>query len=160
MKITKYIMLLLLTTSLLLIPGAYADKNSVNTSSVDTMVNITISEAYYADLDNDGYEDDVFVETQLAFTGSSSSYNFDYYIVLTLPSGLSYTYSFAASSKVDFLTIGNYFWSHASEAGWYNVDIHIVMRTGGVALTSESLIFDPPGGTGGADPINISFTFY
>lgn len=135
-------------------------KNDLGTSSVsDAMVYIDITTAYYADLEGDGLENDVFVGVRLTFEGAST-YNFDYYIFLTLPSGAEFGYMFSAATRMEVLNIDNYFWNHATESGWYEVAVYMVLRTGGAQVISESLIFDPPGGSGGADPIGVSIVIY
>ena len=127
--------------------------------SSDPTVSINITTAYYADLEGDGLENDIFVGVVLSFVGAST-YSFDYYIFLTLPSGTEYGYTFSAATKTEILNLDNYLWNHATEAGWYKVTIYIVLKTGGAQLVTESLIFDPPGGSGGADPIGTSVVIY
>jgi hypothetical protein len=93
----------------------------------------------------------------LKFLGANS-YNFDYFVYLTLPSGLQFNYAISLSSRLQILELNNYFWNHAIETGWYHVEVFVVMRTGGIALSSSDLIFDPPGGSGGSDPISFSLS--
>ncbi|MCY3414962.1 MAG: hypothetical protein INQ03_25150 [Candidatus Heimdallarchaeota archaeon] len=158
MNLSKFIKIAILF-AVLLVPGmASAGKNDYLLSETVEMVSINISEAYYADLEGDGLENDVFVGVDLYLSGRDA-YNFDYYIFLTLPSGLQFSYAYAFSAKTDYIYFGNYFWQHALEPGWYDVEVFIVMRSGGLTVSSEALIFDPPGGTGGSDPISFSLIF-
>ena len=119
---------------------------------------IDIQEAYYADLEGDGVEDDVFVGVQLSFFGSSV-YNFYWCICLTLPSGAEFGYAIALAAHTNLAYLGNYFWNHATESGDYTVIVYTVLRTGGVSIFSDFLVFDPPGGTGGSDPIRFTLEF-
>lgn len=147
-------MLLILLIISLLTSQVSADR-TLKTNSDSVAVTIMIHEAYYADLENDGIENDIFVSVELSFSGSNS-YNFDYLIYLTLPSGHVFNYYISLSSRVQTLNMGNYFWNHALESGWYHVEASVILRTGGIALTSSDLVFDPPGGSGGSDPISFN----
>ena len=139
--------------------NASAGSNKVSTLDNDKpYILIDIQEAYYADLEGDGMEDDVFVGVELAFFGASV-YNFDYYIFLTLPSGAEFGYAVALAAHTDLAYFGNYFWNHATEPGDYTVTVYTVLRTGGMTLFSDALVFDPPGGTGGSDPIRFDLVF-
>ena len=139
--------------------SATAGTNKASSLEVDKpYIQIDIQEAYYADLEGDGMEDDVFVGVELSFFGSSV-YNFDYYIFLTLPSGAEFGYAVALAAHTDVAYLGNFFWNHATESGDYKVTVHTVLRTGGITLFTDCVIFDPPGGTGGSDPIRFDLVF-
>ena len=111
---------------------------------------ITIVDALYTDLDDDGLEDDVFASVDLSLI-CGNRFNLEYYITLTLPSGLSFTYGYMINTRLDSFTMQNNFYNHAIESGDYQIDVYIVLKTGGISFSHNSVIFDPPGGTD-ADP--------
>ncbi len=113
-------------------------------------VAISIKEARYINLDNDNLEDDVMATVQLDIL-CSNRVNFEYYITLTLPSGRSFTYAYMINTRLNTLTLDNYFYNHAIERGDYKIDVEILLKTGGISYGHNDVIFDPPGGTD-ADP--------
>ncbi len=153
-KIFQFLILMIFIISLS--STSIGRQNSFSTETLnEPYIGIEITNAFYADLDGNGIEDDIFVQVDLSFFGASTI-NFDYYIILTLPSGESHAYTISLASHVDKLIIDNYFWNHATEPGWYTVEVHTVLRTGGVQILSDSMVFDPPGGSEGSDPIGFS----
>ncbi|MCY3414992.1 MAG: hypothetical protein INQ03_25300 [Candidatus Heimdallarchaeota archaeon] len=121
-------------------------------------VDISITEGYYADLDGDGAEDDVFVKVEFQILCANRA-NFDYYVQLTQPSGLNHMYAYHVNTRLNYLTFENFFWNHAIESGDYQADAWVVLKTGGTTLTHGNLIFDPPGGSG-TEPLLHSLRFY
>lgn len=146
------LLLLLLSISLgslTLTTGAPEKLLQSGTCSKPTII-LDITQGYYADTDGDGFEDDIFVETVMHILCTNRA-NFDYYITLTLPSGLSFTYAYQVNTRLNLLTFNNDFYDHGIESGDYKVDVQILLKTGGISYTSGSLIFDPPGHSG-TDP--------
>ncbi len=114
-------------------------------------INVDIEEAYYSDLDNDGFNDDVFVLLRFDLTGSSY-YEYGYLITLTLPSGTSYSYIVIVRSLVDTVYTKNYFWDHATECGDYTVTVQALLNVPYTFYDTDTEIFDPPGGSEGGKP--------
>lgn len=120
-------------------------KISTNTSPV---ISIQVKEAYYADLDGDGLEDDVYSQVEIRLSGANR-YNLDYWITLTLPSGENFVFGWFVSTRLTTLNIANNLYNTALEAGWYHLHIEVFMKTGGISYTNYEHWFDPPGD---ADP--------
>ncbi len=114
-------------------------------------MNVWIYDAYYGDLDNGGYQDDIHV-ILLFDLGYYSFYEVLYDITLTLPSGVSYTYTIYFLATYEYIRIDNEFLNYATESGDYQVEITALMVTPSYILDTASCIFDPPGGDGGAPP--------
>ena len=131
----------------LIMPTGVLSKNLTvqSQSSQGPQVNITIDDAYYSDLNNDGLEMDVFARVSLVFNGANR-YNMQYYITLTLPSGISWTYGYLINTRLDSIHLDNYFYNHAVEQGNYEITVQLVLKTCGVIYADASHIFDPPGG--------------
>ena len=154
----KYLVIPIIT-ALLLVSLSYGTRaarpNSVGISSEDSTepisISVRISEAYYADIDNDGLEDDIYSTVQIDLSGSQR-YFLDYYITLTLPSGLNFSYYYSINTVWSQLTIGNYFWNHAIEQGDYTLTVQAILWTGGISHAGHSYTFDPPGGSDEGDP--------
>ncbi|MBD3406047.1 MAG: hypothetical protein GF411_07985 [Candidatus Lokiarchaeota archaeon] len=128
-----------------LIPLASAQPRTVVSESTD----ISIIDAYYADLDGDNCEDDIKILLEFKFP-TDDSVRVDLNIWIELPSGLTYNvrvsvYRAPAQSilNIDGLNM-------ATESGWYTVTmLASVMGTGnGKYYITDQLIFDPPTGAG------------
>lgn len=107
-------------------------------------IKIVVREAYYSDLDSDGFEDDVYIRTELLLEGANR-YNFDYWLTLTLPSGVQFIFGWGINTRLNFLNIGNNLMNTALEPGWYDLHVEVIMKTGGISYTNTMHTFDPPG---------------
>ncbi len=123
--------------------------SSPTATAFESIVTVDISSAYYADLDGDSLEDDIFsqVDVVLAMTYNKG---IDYTITLTLPSGAQYSYSFKLYVSSKIFSINNYMYNLATESGWYQIDATITLRNG--VGGSDQIVFDPPGGSCCDDP--------
>ncbi len=130
---------------------AYASSVTVRSSNRQVSVTLSIVEAFYTDADGDGYEDDVVGYFDI-FLGGRQRYTMDISPALTLPSGESYTYLYTVNTRLSTLHCTMYFYDHALESGNYTFSVDIVLYTGGVAAGQTHYSFDPPGGSGDADP--------
>jgi hypothetical protein len=117
-------------------------------SSTSPIINIHVKEAYYADLDGDGSEDDVYTQVDLTMSGANR-YNLQYWITLTLPSGQEFVFGWIINTGRTTLNIANTLYNTALESGWYHLHIEVVMKTGGVSYTNYEHMFDPPGDADG-----------
>jgi hypothetical protein len=118
---------------------------------------VRIPFANYTDLSKNGIEDDVYAIVEVDLF-NNEVYTFDYYVKLTLPSGLYWEYLFVITTNVQSFKIIHHFYHHAIESGWYIIDVVLTLHTGAQFIVEETLIFDPPGGTSGSDPdLSISF---
>ncbi len=146
-------MMIAIFTVVLLIPSQFATAGApvFNTSTSDApSISVRVVEAYYADLDNDTFQDDIYALVRFSLSGAVR-YNFDYYVTLTLPSGYNFSYAFAINTGESF-ELNHYFFDHAIESGNYTLSVLVVLRTGGISTDSHVYVFDPPGASTGGDP--------
>ncbi len=143
--------LLICITALVLVAFSNVPTASAYTQNSD-YINVIIYDAYYGDLDQGGVDNDIHV-TLLFDLGYYAYYEIYYDISLTLPSGLTYTYRVHVLAWYEHIRIDNEFLNHATEAGDYKVEVVALMVFPSVILDSASLVFDPPGGDGGGDPV-------
>jgi len=158
----KKIFTLLLLGVLILIPGVFLTQARV---FKNPSITITITEAYYTNYGRSttNIENDIIVDfnveliKDIAIDSHAKVPNqLKLKCYMYLPSGQKYIYGFNLVTKDSFLSLRLIFYNHATESGWYTVEIHgSYFRTETVAI--DSLIFDPPGGTDGTDPPSIMF---
>ncbi|MCE7734947.1 MAG: hypothetical protein GPJ54_08730 [Candidatus Heimdallarchaeota archaeon] len=150
-----FIMTILLLVVVNSVSVSGVNPNSITSSSGcgDPYVSIRIASAYYADVDLDGDEDDVFAEV-LVDLYCSNRYQFDYYIYLTQPSGFQVYDALGVNTRLNQLTFSTTFYNYAMESGDYRIDVKILLMNGGPYLVTESIIFDPPGGVSGTGSID------
>lgn len=123
-----------------------------NSEPVDTIVTHIIS-AIYEDSDNDGLEDDVYAS--ISFETNFKHPKIMVYITLTLilPSGLTFYYEIEEEAQNIDLLMDFYFINHAIEPGWY--ELIVTATTADMMdfelISTDSLIFDPPGGGAGGE---------
>ncbi|MFX1515375.1 MAG: hypothetical protein ACFFC6_03640 [Promethearchaeota archaeon] len=115
-------------------------------------VTLTITDAYYTDLDDDEVLDIV----------SSFNLRFEHpgphlvqlYVTLILPSGLEFSYKWNIMTRESLVHFGQiHFYDHVLEPGFYILSIYTKLSTGGVSTGTAEFEFDPPGGSGGGDPL-------
>ncbi len=119
-------------------------------STENPTISVRVIDAYYADLDNDTYQDDIYALVRFELSGAAW-YNFDYYVTLTLPSGYNFSYAFAITATGSF-DLNHYFFDHATESGNYTLSVLVILKTGGLSTDSDIYVFDPPGASTGGDP--------
>ncbi len=130
---------------------AFASTVTVQSTNDQVSVTLTILDAFYTDADGDGYEDDVVGYFDIHLYGRPR-YTLDIYPSLVLPSGTTHTYLYTINTRLDTLHCTMYFYDHALESGNYTFAVEIVLYTGGVTAGEANYLFDPPGGSGDADP--------
>lgn len=119
-------------------------------TTTSTGFDVSIVTAYYADLEGDGIENDVYVLLQFDIV-DVPIYDFVYQIVLELPSGASYVYLVAVRAWVTTVYLNNYFFNHATESGNYTVYVDTLLVAPYNAADSAMMVFDPPGYSEGGD---------
>ena len=120
-------------------------------SKLSAVFNVTILDAGYSDMDGGIDKNDVYVILEFNL-GYALYYEFDYYITLTLPSGISYTYFVWVIAWVETIQLTNIFYNHATESGNYSVYIDALMYYPEYIWDYDFIAFDPPGGSAGGDP--------
>jgi hypothetical protein len=114
-------------------------------------VTLTITDAYYCDLDDDEVFD-VISSFTLSFD-SSRPHLVKLSVSLILPSGYEFSYKWIILSK-ELIYFGEiHFYDHAIESGDYILLFYAQISTGGTNTGIAEYIFDPPGGSGGGDPL-------
>ncbi|MCE7735795.1 MAG: hypothetical protein GPJ54_13015 [Candidatus Heimdallarchaeota archaeon] len=127
--------------------------NPIDSSEPVNAIVTNIISAIYEDSDNDGFEDDVYAS--ISFETNFKHPKIKIYITLTLilPSGLTFYYEIEEEAQNIDLIVNFYFINHAIEPGWY--ELIVTAATGDMIdlgqISTDSLIFDPPGGGGGGD---------
>jgi len=119
---------------------------------------IEIKNAYYCDADNGLEENDIVVDFDLYVKTSCILY-FELYFRLILPSGNSYIYGYGVLTIENYLNCSFYFYNHATESGWYTVEIVGVIYQQPIAIGVDSYSFDPPGETEGSEPLGNHLQF-
>ncbi|MFX0209879.1 MAG: hypothetical protein ACFFDT_28110, partial [Candidatus Hodarchaeota archaeon] len=114
-------------------------------------VTITITEAYYTDIDKDEVLD--VISSFNILYDSSRPHLVIFYVSLILPSGWEFSYKWFILSKQSVYYGQIYFYDHALESGNYILSINAKLLTGGVTTATLDYEFDPPGGAGGGDPL-------
>lgn len=149
---------MVLGLSIVVLPGFSTSETVIIENNKITMA-ITIVDAYYTELDGDGIQNDVVSHFNLNFTNDQfTSVFYDLDFSLILPSGINYSYHYAFSTTEYDLAYVVSFFNHATESGWYTFGITGTIYQGGTATGAVDLIFDPPGGTGGGDPLHVNVT--
>ncbi len=136
------------------LPVVTASTVTVQSTNDQVTIKVQILDAYYTDADGDGNEDDVIAYFDLSFEGNAR-YNIDVYPSLTLPSGSEYTYAYVINTRLSIVHCTMYFYNHALESGDYIFSVQVVSYIGGVVSGTASYVFDPPGGSGDADPAGV-----
>ena len=151
---------LLLLGVLILIPSVLITQARV---FKNPLIDITITDAYYTDYGRSitNIENDIVVNFDVELTkeldinsNAKVPNQLKLKCYLFLPSGKIFIYGFNLVTKESFLSLRLVFYNHATEPGWYTIEIHgSYFKTETVAV--DSLTFDPPGGTDGTDPPSI-----
>lgn len=112
---------------------------------VATAEYIQIVEAYYTDLDADGYEDDIKLLVDCRFTDTDPT-RVDLNIWIELPSGLTYNVRVSIYNTPNEFLLNIDCFDMAIESGWYTVTlIASVMGSGdGKLYITDEIVFDPP----------------
>ena len=128
---------------------------------------LTIVDAFYTDLDDDEVLD-IVAFFNLRFSsddcGTTDSENDDdedkdrlykvlLFVRLTLPSGYRFSYRWYLKIRDSFYSGEIDFYDHATESGIYKLSILAILITGGISYGIVDYDFDPPGGSGGGDPL-------
>jgi len=115
-------------------------------------VNLSIQDAYYCDLDNDGVEDDIYGIAILTSSKEIRTYNILKY-ELIYPSGESYVNYFHHSVKDDIIVYEFYWINSVKGSGWYTFNLDVYILGKGYAHLYDSLVFDPPDGDPDEPPV-------
>lgn len=155
---SKYTVCLTLLLGFLMIGGlglfitpVHASSVTVSSTNDKVVLGLTILSAEYTDADNDGFADDVVAYFDIKLSGTRR-YTLDIYPSLELPSGTEYTYAYTINTRLEILHCTMYFYNHATESGDYIFSVDIISFTGGAVSGTTDYVFDPPGGSGDADP--------
>ena len=106
---------------------------------------IQIIDAYYDDLDLDGYQDDIKILLEFSFT-DTVPVRVDLNIWIELPSGLIYCVRVSIYRTPNDSILNLDCIDMATESGWYTVSMLVsIMGTGnGRVYIADQLEFDPP----------------
>jgi hypothetical protein len=152
MHAKKPLLLLIVSALVLASVPAVSAQPAVYTESVQ----IQIMDAYYADLDGDGYQDDIKLVLQFNFEENVPT-RVDLNIWIELPSGLTYNFRVSVYGVPSSSTLQIDCFDMATESGWYTVTLLAsVMGSGnGKIYIVDALEFDPPTGVGGGLPPRV-----
>jgi len=151
----KIVVFILLVVALSLVGSRVSACTEVYSSETN-ILSTHILTAYYSDLEDKGVENDIFTSIYISFD-SPYYYNHLYcYVELTLPSGYYYSYLISIEFYgVYEITLPIYMYNHATESGDYILYVASFFACSNHYLAESLVIFDPPGGTDGADPPRI-----
>ncbi|TFG08045.1 hypothetical protein EU538_07780 [Candidatus Thorarchaeota archaeon] len=115
---------------------------------------VTVDDAFYADLDLDGSEDDILIDMTLTVSENAASPRYsEYYLTLQLPSGIEHRALVQLIGRFSELHMRVFWYDSAWESGWYNLDVAAIAYGGSVlGYVETSYVFDPPTGSGVGDP--------
>jgi len=137
------LVLVALIAALVCIPVVDAQPRFVNEEL------IWISDAYYGDLDGDGYEDDIKILLQFSLTNAEPA-RIEMTIWIQLPSGYVHGVGISIWNAQQYGVLNVDCLNMATESGIYTVTMAAsVFGTGiGKAYITDYLQFDPPTGSG------------
>lgn len=120
---------------------------------------VRIIDAYYADLDSDGYEDDVKLLVEFSFCDTEPS-RVDILLWIQLPSGTTYGLKISVYRTPTESVLNVDCFDLATESGWYTVTmVASIMGAGhGRIYLTDEFMFDPPTGSGpGLPPSAVAY---
>jgi len=150
MMMKKLLPILLLTGILLMTCMPVADAQIIRLSEASY---VQITDAYYADLDGDGAEDDIKLLVTFSFP-TDVVLRVDLNIWIELPSGFTFNFRVAVWRAPGDSVLNLDCFNMAIESGWYTVSLLTsVMGTGtGKYYIIDEIVFDPPTPTGSGLP--------
>ena len=118
---------------------------------------IQIVDAYYTDLDGDGYEDDIKLLVDCSFAKTDPT-RVDLNIWIELPSGLTFNVRISIYNTPNNFLLNIDCFDMAIESGWYTVTLLAsVMGAGnGKLYITDEIVFDPPTGGGPGLPPSVN----
>ena len=118
---------------------------------------IQIVDAYYADLDGDGYEDDIKLLVDCCFLDTNPS-RVDLNIWIELPSGFTFNVRVSIYNTPNEFLLNIDCFDMAIESGWYTVTmLASVMGAGnGKLYIIDEIVFDPPPPAGPGFPPSVN----
>ncbi|MBD3157209.1 MAG: hypothetical protein GF309_00345 [Candidatus Lokiarchaeota archaeon] len=116
---------------------------------IATGYGLEIVDAYYADLDGDGVEDDIKILVEFSF-GNTNPSRVDLRLTVELPSGTVYSFRVSVYRPPTKSILNIDCFDMATESGWYIVSmVASVMGSGnGKVYITDQMAFDPPTKTG------------
>lgn len=144
---------LILIVTLLLLP-IVSNSNTVTITNNKISLELTITDAYYIDLDDDELEDDIVGIYEINVTTSKfDSFKVDFEYELVLPSGYTFYHQYSTEIEDQMIRFTVNMYDHAIESGWYDFIVFGTIYQGGKTSGNINLVFDPPdGGAGGNIP--------
>jgi hypothetical protein len=155
MQKKRFILILITLVALaFLTPSVHAQPR---TSTLDC---IQIIDAYYADLDEDSFEDDIKILVEFSL-GNTDPVRINLDIWIELPSGFVYYFKVLVYRAPTESVLNIDCINMATESGWYTVSlVGSIMGSGsGKFYTIDQLTFDPPTGGGPGLPLSLSAYF-
>jgi hypothetical protein len=121
---------------------------------------VTIDSAYYCALEDDGLENDVLIDFTCTIpTNAKVSAKTDFYLTMTLPSGIEHLALVTVLGKFNEIKVRVHWYDTAWEIGWYNLRIDAFTYGADRSYCLSVYDFDPPkSGTG--EPSVYAFVLY
>lgn len=148
---------------LLVAVGSLGTLNARGSTWTTTLaeLDLTFVETYYADLDNDGYEDDILLDLYVelltfSYWDTIFGKNMELYVELELPSGAYHDYGFEITAYQPTFNIVLECYDHATESGDYTAHAIGFVEGNSYGLY-HWVVFDPPGGS---KPVPPSMYYY
>ncbi|NHJ87788.1 MAG: hypothetical protein FK734_20165 [Asgard group archaeon] len=120
--------------------------NTIINSQVIYGFKIKILHAYYYDLDNDRFYDDVYTIISISsLSGYAEQIDADIYQYITTPSGRTYYFRVHVYGYDSYFRLYTKWYNVATEKGWYKFKATIEnINYYGYTYDTASVIFDPP----------------
>lgn len=154
----QIILLTLIFSSIVITYSKVSSEVEIEGESIELEIEIT--NAYYTATNKDKIENDVIAHFNIDVDSEDDYAFFEIIVALILPSGLSFAYEYAFNIEDDsFLEATMYFYNHATEPGWYIVEITGIITDETITTGVESYTFDPPGESGDSDPLSVELQY-
>ncbi|TFG29346.1 hypothetical protein EU527_15970 [Candidatus Thorarchaeota archaeon] len=121
-------------------------------SAAQNNLKVIIDHADYCALEDDGIEDDILIDfTVIIPSNAKVSAKSDFYLTMTLPSGIQHLALITVIGKFTELKLRVHWYNTAWESGWYNLIIDAFTYGLHGSYSTSIYDFDPPK-TGTGEP--------
>lgn len=124
----------------------------IATTRSENNYTVIIHDANYADLDEDGNEDDIWIYGETITHKSNKTISYTLNVKIETPDGTVYCQCFHMTTTEKSQSYYIYAYNIAYQEGWYSVTLTGIFLEGKIQYTTPPFIFDPPTGSGSGSP--------